>query len=154
LLRYAGFWIGSFCLSGCGRTAGGSAINWFHKRAGVETARPFPWFQPALLIRDEIATTHHFAGFQTPKMLRDIGWRGGLGLVHRRRFGCATRRSFTIFLGRIQIWFHRVIFSCFVPLQPARIVLVFEPGMKHLGAGTRDGIGSPTARGTLLFTRL
>ena len=48
-------------------------INRFHKRIGLETARPFPWFKTPEFIHDKVAATHHFIPFQKPEVFRNTG---------------------------------------------------------------------------------
>jgi hypothetical protein len=89
---------------GRGRTAFIPPVNRFQKRVGSEPARPFPRFKPSMLIHDEVAKTHQFVPFQTPKALRNAGFRGCPGFVHPLRcLGRATRHVFTIFPGGFQI---------------------------------------------------
>ena len=81
--------MGTFRLASSGKSA--------LKCVGPESARPFPWFKPKSPIRDEVAMTHHFIPFQTPKAFRTAGSRECFRFARSRRwFGCAVHHAFTV----------------------------------------------------------
>lgn len=57
-------------------------VNRFYKRIGPESAGPVPWFQPPLLIRDEIAMIHQLVSFQTPQAFGKEGFHRCHRFVH------------------------------------------------------------------------
>ena len=62
-------------------------VNRFYKGVGAETARPFPRFKPALLIRDKVAAAHQFIPFQTSKVWRNTGGHGHPGFYETGTVG-------------------------------------------------------------------
>jgi hypothetical protein len=67
-----------------------------------------------LRIRDEIASTHQFMPFQTPKAFRNARYRGGLGFIRALRSpDRAARRVFGIFPGGFRVQLHCVKFFSF-----------------------------------------